>query len=150
MTYAVLKFVTQGLLTGDNKIPNDEDVLLGLVGYALTTVATTADSLHLMTLSTDGDILRLAQGDYLIRRPVAPVLPTDELDIDEELGFAVARLVAGMLSKEKGGIHNQAATRIILDYNSKVFEIIEQMQQEAIANEILTECTVTCDTGFTL
>lgn len=150
MTYAVLKFVTAGLLTGDNKLPTDEDVLLGLVGYALTTVATTADSLHLMTLSTDVDVLRLAQGDYLIRRPVSPILPTDELDIDEELGFAVARLLAGMVSKEKGGIHNQAATRIILDYNSKVFEIIDQMAQEALVAELTAEYIITDNTEFSL
>jgi len=131
MTYKVLKSVVTGLLTGDNRLPADADVLMGLLSYALTTVATKADSLHLMTLSTEEDILRLAQGDYLIRRPLLPLDDTSELDIDEELGFAVARLMTSMLSKEKGGIHVQAADRIILDYNAKVYEITEQMQQEA-------------------
>jgi len=149
MTYAVLKFTTQGLLTGDNRLPVDVDILQGLVGYALTTVATIADSLHLMTLSTDIDALRLAQGDYLIRRPVAPDLDTDVLDIDDELGFAVARLLASMISKDKGGIHAQIAERIVLDYNAKVYEIIHQMQSEILDENIQDDCS-TCTTEFTL
>lgn len=149
MTYQVLQNVIAGLLTGDNRLPNEPEVVLGLLNYALTTVATKADSLHLMTLSTEVDVLRLAQGDYLIRRPNLPILLTDELDIDDELGFAVARLIASMVSKEKGGIHVQAADRIILDYNAKVYEIIEQMQSEAVAEGI--ECAETpCDTSFSL
>jgi len=127
----MLQNITTGLLTGDNVLPKNEDVLQGLVAYALTDVATRADSLHLMTLSTTADVLRLAQGDYLIRRPNTPEDGVDELDIDSELGFAVARIVASMLSKEKGGIHANEATRIILNYNAKVYEITEQMANEA-------------------
>ncbi len=131
MTYAMLKNLTAGLLTGDNVLPSDGDVLLGLLEYALTTTAMKADSLHLMTLSTTANILRLAQGDYLIRNPELPASDTDEIDIDDELIFAVARFIASYLSREKGGIHVQAANRIILDYNAKTYEITEQMQLEA-------------------
>lgn len=149
MTYQVLQSVTAGLLTGDNKLPADEEVLSGLVSYALTTVATKADSLHLMTLDVTADVLRLAQGDYLIRRPAVPAIGSDALDIDDELGFAVARLVASMLSKDKGGIHVQAADRIILDYNAKVYEILHQMHAEIIDEDIQDDCA-TCTTEFTL
>ena len=136
MTYQFLQNITTGLLTGDNKLPTDDDVLLSLLSYALTTVATKADSLHLMTLSTEVEVLRLGQGDYLIRRPNLPLSVYDTIDIDEELGFAVARLIASMVSKEKGGIHVQAADRMILDYNAKVYEIIHQMQLEAQVENI--------------
>lgn len=150
MTYAILRSITQGLLTGDNKLPADESVLLGLVSYALTTTATLADSLHLMTLSVEADVLRLGQGDYLIRRPATPVLLTDILDIDEELGFAIARYIASMLSKEKGALHASIAERIILDYNAKVYEVIQQMQQEAIAADIVDQYTLIGSSGFVL
>lgn len=123
MTYGTLKDITKGLLIGDNTLPNDDEVLIGLFSYALMTVATEADSLHLMTLNTSADILRLAQGDYLIRKPAIPAFNTDMVDIDDELVFAVARYVASYLSKEKGGIHVNAAKRIILDYNAKTYEI---------------------------
>jgi len=127
----MLQNLTKGLLTGDNALPADPDVLLGLLKYALTTVATKADSLHLMTLSTTADILRLSQGDYLIRNPILPEDDIDEIDIDEELVPAVARYLASYISSEKGGIHVKAADRIILDYNAKTYEILEQMELEA-------------------
>ena len=137
MTYGLFKAITTGLLTGDTVLPQNSDVLKGLMQYALTTVATQADSLHLMTLSTTVDVLRLAQGDYLIRMPVPPVVDTDLLDIDDELAFAVARYLASYVSKEKGGIHVQAADRIIKDYNAKTYEITEQMQTEALAANVI-------------
>ena len=150
MTYATLKNVTVGLLIGDNKLPNDDDVVKGLLQYALTTVAMQADSLHLMTLSTTANVLRLAQGDYLIRMPELPVLDTDLIDIDEELTFAVARYIASYVSKEKGGIHVNAADRIIKDYNAKTYEITEQMQAEALAAGVDDLCTMTTTTEFVL
>jgi len=132
LTYEGFKFLVGGLLPGDNVLPSSDDVILPLLNYALTTTATKADSLHLMTLSTAVPSLRLAQGDYLIRTPELPEDDVDVIDIDEELIFAVARYMASYISKDKGGIHVQAADRIILDYNCKVYEIIEQMQLEAI------------------
>lgn len=150
MTYGVLKAITTGLLTGDNVLPTGEGVLEGLVEYALTTVAMQADSLHLMTLSTTADVLRLAQGDYLIRRPISPALDTDLLDIDEELSFAVARYVASYVSREKGGIHVQAADRIVKDYNAKTWEITEQMQVEAYGAGVADPDYTPGSTEFTL
>ena len=146
MTYQFLQNVTTGYLIGDNKLPADPDILLALVASALTTTATLADSLHLMTLSTTADILRLAQGDYLIRRPQLPVLLTDPMDIDDELGYAVARYIASMISKGNNAMHASIAERMILDYNAKVYEIIHQMQAEAEAEGITNFAT----TEFTL
>lgn len=145
MTYGMFKSITTGLLTGDNVLPNDADVMKGMINYALTTVAMQAESLHLMTLSTTANVLRLAQGDYLIRTPELPDFDEDIVDIDEELTFAVARYVASYVSRDKGGIHVNAADRIIKDYNAKTYEIIEQMQLEAAEEGLLD----TCDTSST-
>ena len=150
MTYSLLKSITSGLLTGDNTLPTDADVMSGLVQYALTTVATQAESLHLMTLSTTVNVLRLAQGDYLIRTPVAPEDDVDEIDIDEELTFAVARYLASYLSQEKGGIHVQAATRIIKDFNAKTYEVIEQMQLESLEAGVADPCFSAPSTEWSL
>ena len=150
MTYSMFKSITTGLLTGDNVIPKDVEVLSGLVQYALTTVAMQADSLHLMTLSTTADVLRLAQGDYLIRTPVSPALDTDLMDIDEELVFAVSRYLASYLSKEKGGIHVNAADRIIKDYNAKTYEIQDQMRLESYHNGVVDLDYVAPSSEFTL
>jgi hypothetical protein len=150
MTYAMFKNITTGLLIGDNVLPADAGVLQGLVSYALTTVAMQADSLHLMTLSTTTDILRLAQGDYLIRVPATPVEPTDLMDIDEELVFAVARYLASYISKDKGGIHVNAADRIIKDYNGKTYEIIDQMEKEIVSPEVTAESECYINTEWSL
>lgn len=150
MTYKMFKAVTSGLLTGDNTLPDNEDVLNGLVGYALTTVATKADSLHLMTLSTTANVLRLAQGDYLIRMPEAPEFDEDLMDIDEELVYAVARYLSSYVSATKGGIHVNAAERIILDYNAKTYEITEQMQVEAYEAGVADTCYSAPTTEWTL
>lgn len=153
MTYGVFKNITSGLLIGDRQLPTDADVLLGLVQYALTTVATSADSLHLMTLNSSGNILRLGQGDYLVRTPNVPVEDTDILDIDEELVFAVARYVASYISAEKGGIHVNEAVRIIKNFNAKTWEIIEQVKLETLKNiengEVLPEIPSECGTADT-
>lgn len=138
------------MLVGDNVIPQEEDVLLALVETALLTTANKADSLHLMTLSTTADVLRLAQGDYLIRMPVAPEFDEDLLDIDEELAPVVARYVASYISSKKGGIHIQAAERMILDYNAKTWEIFEQMEVEAAEDGVADMCYTVPSTEFTL
>ena len=138
MTFWTLKNITRGLLTGDNVLPNDDNVVKGLVSYALITVATKADSMHLMTLDSSLNILRAGRGDYFIRVPATPVLDDEELDIDRELTFAVARYLASYISKEKGGIHVNAADRIILDFNSGISALMESVSFDAVSDA----CTV--------
>ena len=130
MTYDELKNITSGLLFGDVALPQDEDVLKGLVKYALTTVATQADSMRLMTLDDTQPILRLARGSYYVRVPNTPEDGVDLVDIDDELIFAVARYIASYVSKGKGGIHVNAADRIIKDYNAKVSELTDEYTYE--------------------
>jgi len=150
MTFETLKFITSGLLTGDTVLPKSDDVVIGLLQYALTTVAMKADSLHLMTLSTTANVLRLGQGDYLIRMPEVPEDDVDLIDIDEELTFAVARIMASYISATKGGIHVDAANRIILDYNAKTYEILRQMQLEALEDGVADPCYTAPTTEWSL
>ena len=130
MTYDRLKSTTNALLTGDNALLSNEDGLLGLLEMAYNDVAAHTDALHLLTLNRDGDILRIAQGEYVVRSPELPVDGGDELDIDNELCFAVARLLASYVSEKKGNIHFAEAKRIMRNYNSKVFEILETIKEQ--------------------
>lgn len=130
MTYKRLKATVNGLLTLDTILPEDADSLLGLLEMAYNDVTAHADALHLLTLNRDGDIARLSHGEYLMRFPELPTDDDDELDIDNELCFAVARLLASYVSDKKGPLHFGEAKRLIRNYNSKVFEILETIQEQ--------------------
>jgi hypothetical protein len=127
MTYRVLKHVTRGLLTGDNALPSENDIILGLLAYAYQLIANKAEALHLLTTNKDSEMIRFGNGDYYLR---VPRLPNDEdelLDIDDELGFAAARYIASFISKDKAAIHVASAEEIIRLYNSKVYEVLETL-----------------------
>jgi len=142
MTYGRLLSITKGLLIGDNTLPTDNDVLIGLVEYAFYNVAVKAQALHLMTLNRNKDILRLSEGDYLMRVPKLPSAPDDVLDIDNELGYPTARFIASFISKEKAMLHLAEAERLINDYNGKVYEIMDSMRiQDEEANCGLQQLT---------
>lgn len=64
---------------------------------------------------------------------------TDELDIDQELGFVAARYMAAMLSKDKIAIHQQYAEDGILKYNGKVYQILEKINNDSVECEE-TDC----------
>ena len=130
MTYSRLKATTDGLLTNDNVLPQNADSLLGLLEMAFDDVAAHTDSMHLLTLNRDGSILRIAQGGYVVRTPDLPTSDEDEIDIDNELCFAIARLLASYVSEKKGAMHFSEAKRIMRNYNSKVFEILETIQEQ--------------------
>jgi hypothetical protein len=144
MTFFMFKNIVSGLLIGDNTLPKDDNVIKGLTNYALTTVAERADSMHLMTLDPLENLVRKAHGDYYVRVPKVPKYEDDDIDIDSELVFAVARLVASYLSKNKGGIHAKEANRIILDFNSKVAALLENIELESIAQV----CDISGDPDF--
>lgn len=128
MTYRALKYVCEGLLTGDNKIPKEEDVLKALLGMAYNYIANKCTVMNLMTLDKSADILRLSGGKHMVRKPDLPESDTDELDIDDDLGYVAASLVASYISKEKVGVHQTRADNAIRDYNAKVTEILERLE----------------------
>jgi len=127
MTYKQLKDITTGLLVGDNVLPKDDAVIKGLLGYAFNIIATRAEALHLLTKNPDLDILRLAPGDYFTRTPNLPDDEDSELDIDDELVYVAAEIIASILSKNNKAQHERAIDRLIIDYNSKVYELLEMM-----------------------
>lgn len=134
MTYGSLKNLVTGLLIGDNVIPKDDAVFKSLLAYAYSMIADKAEALHLLTLNKKDNINRFATGEFLMRNPEIPTEDASELDIDEELCFAVARYIASMLSKEKTAMHQQYGDDIILKYNGKVYQILENLTKEPEVN----------------
>lgn len=127
MTYGKLKVLLKGLLVGDTMVPNDNETLLALLEYSFTLISDKAEALHLLTLNETEDISRFATGEYLMRTPKLPKNDEDELDIDHELCYVVARYMASMISKEKIALHEQKANEGILTYNGKVYQILETL-----------------------
>lgn len=127
MTYRALKYVTKGLLTGDTAIPKEEDILKALLGMAYNYISNKCTVLNLMTLDKSAEIHRLGAGKHMLRKPDVPVTDDDELDIDDDLGYVAASLVASYVSAEKFSIHQSRADNAIRDYNAKVTEIIESL-----------------------
>jgi hypothetical protein len=128
MTLKLLKSVVKGLMLGDNNPPTDNDTFIGLLAYAYNMIGNKTESFHLLTLNRKQDILRIAGGDYFMRVPNLPTADTDELDIDNELGFITARFICSMISKDKAQLHMAMAEELIRDYNGKVYQILEQIQ----------------------
>lgn len=128
MTYGLLKNVVKGLMVGDNNPPSDNDIYLGLLAYAFNMIGNKAESFHLLTLNRKQDLLRMASGDYFMRVPELPVLDTDELDIDNELGFVAARYICSMISDRKSQMHIDKAEELIRDYNGKVYQIFDSIK----------------------
>ncbi len=138
MTYGMLKNVATGLLLGDKVLTNNDEVLISLLAMAFNEIAMHANSLHLMTLNRAGETARLAQGDYVIRTPQLPTVDTDELDIDNELGFVAARFIASYISQNNKEYHMHNAKIMIKDYNEKVAELLESftIDEEGCYNDL--------------
>ena len=116
---------------GDNIVPSDDETLLGLVEYSLNMISERAESLHLLTVNKAEIIQRMATGSYMIRKPELPEKDDDEIDIDEDLCFALARYTASLISKEKVQLHEEKAEDIIMKYNQKVYQILEKIKFDA-------------------
>jgi len=131
MTYENLKSLVKALLTGDNVLPTDQDQVLMMLSYAFDKVANEADALKLFTINTDGEkIIRNGPGRTFLRKPKLPTSDSDELDIDDEIGFPVARYMASFLSREKGGIHVREAQALIRAYNQKIETYFESLSKD--------------------
>jgi len=135
MTFGALKYTVTGLLINDNILPKNDDVVISLLDMAHHHIANKAEALHLLTLNKDENILRLSRGDYLTRIPRLPKTTADTvpdtavLDLDHELCFASARLIASYVCKDKqtSMFHVREANVIIDDYNSKVNELLAEL-----------------------
>lgn len=130
MTYKKFKVLLRGLLLGDSIVPEDDETLLALFEYGIVMVSEKAESLHLLTLNKAEIVQRLATGSYMIRKPALPEKDEDELDIDEDLCFALSRYVASFISKLRPDVHVAEAEKMISIYNHKVYQILEKVKVE--------------------
>jgi len=120
MTYDRLRSLVNALLIGDNAFTKKEDEQLALLAYAYDKIATEADALKLFTVNKDSAVLRQGPGNLFVRKPDLPKDGTDVLDIDDELGFPIARYIASFVSKNNSATHVREAETLIKAYNSKV------------------------------
>ena len=128
MIYKELKTLTKGLLSSDFPLPEDDEAVKALLGMAYSNIADKGQVLNLQTEDKGAMIQRLGRGKQLVRVPELPMTDTDELDIDHELGYAAASLVASYVSEKKVAIHQGRADDIIRSYNAKVDEFIESWE----------------------
>ena len=136
MTFTNLKALTTGILIGDMKLPQEDVVMIALLEKAMLTIASKAQVLRLLTVSRDASLLRTADGDYMVRFPNLPVNGTDVLDMDHELCFAAADLIASYIAKElpKRAYHVKQAEDTIEMYNIKVDSVLRQIREAEIGN----------------
>ncbi len=131
MTYKDLKFLVGALLTGDVVIPDNDDELMMLLRYGFERIANEADALKLFTTEDPNQrIVRNGPGGLYVRMPKIPEFEEDELDLDEELCFAVARYICSFISSSKSSLHIQEASKIINSYNQKVQTFFETLDRE--------------------
>ena len=136
MTYKKLKVLTKGLLSGDFPLPEDDESIKALLGMAYSYIADKCQVLNLQTEDKSAMIQRLGRGTFLVRVPELPETDEDELDIDDELGYAAASLLASYISEKKIPIHQGRADDIIRSYNAKVDEFIESLEElQGLAND---------------
>ena len=128
MIYKELKTLTKGLLSSDFPLPEDDASVKALLGMAYSYIADKCQVLNLQTEDKSAMIQRLGRGKHLVRVPELPDEDSSELDIDHELGYAAASLIASYISEKKVSIHQSRADDIIRSYNAKVDEFIESWE----------------------
>lgn len=127
MKYGELKTLVSGLLIGDNRLPKEDDETKALLMLAFNDIASRAESLHLITLNQNKEILRKSIGKHLTRYPDMPEDDNSILDIDKDLCFVAARFISSYISKNKPVIHFQEGEKMIRTYNGKVNSILESL-----------------------
>ncbi len=127
MTYGELQDLTAVFLGGDYVLPKDSAKKLAALNAAYSFAATKCTALKLLTTNKDSAIMRLGPGSNYVRMPKLPKDITDNLDIDDELGPAIARTIAHYIAKDvqMKNYHKMEAMEIMRDYESKVAEFLE-------------------------
>lgn len=129
MTYKELKILSKALLNSDFPLPEEDEELKALLGMAYSYITDKCQVLNLQTEDKSAFIKRLSRGKMMVRKPELPEADEDELDIDDDLGPAAASLIASYISEKKSAIHQSRADMIIRDYNAKVDEFIESLEE---------------------
>jgi len=131
MTLIELRKLSSALLVGDTSLTRDKDEFLMLLKYAFARIADEADAIKLLSeKDSNKQIVRNGPGGLFVRMPDMPESDNDELDIDEELTYAVARFICSFVSQKKAPQHIAEASAIIKNYNQKVSAYIETLEAE--------------------
>jgi hypothetical protein len=131
MTYKDLKHLVNVLLTGDVVLTKNDDEIIALLRYAFERVANEADALKLFTTENPNErIVRNGPGKLFVRMPKIPEFEEDEIDVDEELCFAVARFMCSFISTAKIEVHLSEASKVINSYNQKVQTFFETLEAQ--------------------
>ena len=127
MTFGTLKNMVTVLSRGGNVLPPEQELVLAALEMAYMEISDLTSPLKWLTLNKDRNILRQGPGSYWVAMPDLPVNDTDEIEIDSELGPAVARLMTSYISKDiqVQEYHRQKAVDIITKYGAKVRTFME-------------------------
>lgn len=111
---------------GDVSIPESEDsnaMFRSLVDEESLRIANRYNVLSLITKDKSFRVIRALGGGLYVRMPKASTTDIEELDIDNELSFAVANRVAARLAREDKNkrFFDREASRIIKDYSFKLY-----------------------------
>ena len=135
MTYKELKLTTKGFLANDFQLPQDDELVKALLKMAYKYIANKCQVLNLQTLDKSANITRLGRGGMLVRLPDLPKSDEDELDIDDDLGYVACNLIASYMSEKRATMFQSRAEEIMRDYNAKVDEFIESLEELSGVNE---------------
>ena len=132
MTYETLQNLTSVYLLGDNTVIKDELKLLAALESAYLYAATKCTALKLLTVNRDQSIMRMGPGRTYVRMPKLPRDKADKLDIDHELGPAIARILAHYMAKDihLKEYHKVEALELMREYENKVIEFLEENYAE--------------------
>ncbi len=138
MTYGELQALTSVFLGGDYVLPNDNEKKLAALNAAYSFAATKCTALKLLTTNKDNAIMRMGPGNNYIRMPKLPKDTTDKLDIDSELGPAIARVLAHYIAKDvqMKAYHKMEAMEIMRDYEAKCSEFMEAQNSKGVYDEL--------------
>lgn len=128
MTYGELLDLTSVFLGGDYTLPKEDGKKLAALNAAYVFAATKCTALKLLTTNKDNAIMRMGPGSTYVRMPKLPKDVSDKLDIDSELGPAIARIIAHYIAKEvtMKNYHKVEALELMRDYESKVTEYLDE------------------------
>jgi len=128
MTYAELQDLSSLFLGGDYTLPKEESRRLVALKAAYSYASTKCTALKLLTSNKDNAIMRMGPGESYVRMPKLPRDTTDTLDIDSELGPAIARIIAHYVAKDikMKDYHKAEAIEIMRDYEGKVAEFMDE------------------------
>lgn len=135
MTFEQLISLTNGLLTGDIQLPSDNKEVFMLYKMAIMNISKMADALRLYTDDPTARITRVGISGAFIRKPKDPEHFDDEIDLDEDLCFAVGHYMASLVSKRNSDRFLNEARKIVNLYNQEVEAFISNAESDAWNNQ---------------